>query len=340
MTQGVRIVLLVGAPRSGTTLLEHILSSHSQIHGGAEPHLLTPLAHLGVFRTVDRAPYDHILAALGQRSFVKRLPREEADYFEACRAYCETLYARVLAGTGKTIFLDKTPEYATVLPFISQVLPSARYVVLSRHPAAIFTSFANSFFDRDFEVAYRHDPILERYIPALADFLRRNDRPFLHLRYEDLVASPEEWVRRIYEHIGVPHEAATIRYAQKKPEDWGLGDPITVRRCDRPVTASVEKWVDELVRCPEKVSTIQRQLERIDPADLELLGYPPETLWLPLRRRSLDPCLPSPRKARLTRYALERRAIVRGRALVQRSENLRRVVRTVRLACDVLLREY
>src|SRR5688572_18610554 len=146
----VQLVLLVGAPRSGTTMLEQVLSSHAMVHGGPEPHLLTPLAHLGVWSTVYKAPYDHIVASLGQKDFVRQLPAQEEDYWAACRAYCEVLYGRFLEGTGKTVCLDKTPEYATVLPFIEKVLPDAKYVVLTRHPVAVFTSFANSFFGGDF----------------------------------------------------------------------------------------------------------------------------------------------------------------------------------------------
>ncbi|MDP7640106.1 MAG: sulfotransferase, partial [Candidatus Hydrogenedentes bacterium] len=46
----------MSSPRSGSTLLERILESHSAILGGPEPHLMTPLAHLGVWDNVDKAP--------------------------------------------------------------------------------------------------------------------------------------------------------------------------------------------------------------------------------------------------------------------------------------------
>ena len=75
-------------------MLERMLASHSQIQGGPEPHLMTPLAHLGVWDKVDKAPYDHILAAEAQKSFVAQLPNGEQDYWDACRAYCDILYGR------------------------------------------------------------------------------------------------------------------------------------------------------------------------------------------------------------------------------------------------------
>ncbi|HOH29782.1 MAG TPA: sulfotransferase, partial [Candidatus Hydrogenedentes bacterium] len=76
----VKMIFVIGAPRSGTTMLERMLAAHSQIQGGPEPHLITPLAHLGVWAKVDKAPYDHILAAEAQQLFVAQLPKGEEDY--------------------------------------------------------------------------------------------------------------------------------------------------------------------------------------------------------------------------------------------------------------------
>ena len=96
----VKMLFVIGAPRSGTTMLERMLSAHSMILGGPEPHLLTPLAHLGIWDKVDKAPYDHVLAAESQKAFVDVLPNKEQDYWDACRAYCDVLYGRYLEGTG------------------------------------------------------------------------------------------------------------------------------------------------------------------------------------------------------------------------------------------------
>ncbi|MGD8590972.1 MAG: sulfotransferase, partial [Chromatiales bacterium] len=108
MTSPVIPTFLLGAPRSGTTLLERMLSSHSSVRGGPEPHLLTPLAYLGVWGRVDKAPYDHIVAAIGQQSFVKSLPRQEQDYWLACRRYCDVLYSAYMEQAPETVCLDKT----------------------------------------------------------------------------------------------------------------------------------------------------------------------------------------------------------------------------------------
>lgn len=336
----VRMLFVIGAPRSGTTMLERMLSSHSMILGGPEPHLLTPLAHLGYWAKVDKAPYDHVLAAEAQREFVDALPGGENDYWEACRAYCDVLYGRYLSTSAKSICLDKTPAYALVLPFLAKVFPDAAYVVLTRHPLAMFASYANSFFDGDYAAAHAYNPLVSRYVPALAAFLRQKTTPFFHVRYEDLVKAPETWMERIYAHIGVPYEQETIDYGKNADEEGrpkGLGDPIGVKQHARPTTASVKKWVADLASDPAKLTLMREVVAQLDPDDLQVLGYPIETLWKPLEEAQ-GKTAPAKRPP-LTRYRLQRRLIVSLRAHAQRSGLLARALRKLRLACDVLLRE-
>ena len=65
-----KVFFVVGPPRSGSTLLARMLGAHSKIYSRPEPHLLTPLAHLGFYDKVDKAPYDAVLAAESAREFV------------------------------------------------------------------------------------------------------------------------------------------------------------------------------------------------------------------------------------------------------------------------------
>ena len=68
-----RLLFVISPPRAGSTLLQQMLASHSQIYTHPEPHLITPLAYLGYHDTVDKAPYDHINGAEAIRAYVARL---------------------------------------------------------------------------------------------------------------------------------------------------------------------------------------------------------------------------------------------------------------------------
>ena len=135
-----RLLFVIGSPRSGSTLLTRMLGAHSAVHSPAEPHLLTPLAHLGFYESIEQAPYDPIITERAIRELVAALPRGEEDYLDALRACTDTLYGRLLEPSGRRILLDKTPAYALVLDFVARLYPKAHFLVLTRSPLAIWSS--------------------------------------------------------------------------------------------------------------------------------------------------------------------------------------------------------
>jgi sulfotransferase family protein len=332
-----RLIFLIGAPRSGTTLLARMLGAHSMIHQRAEPHLITPIAHLGYFGKVQKAPYDQNNVEQAIREFVADLPRGEADYLDALRAYTDTMYERMLAtAPGKRLFLDKTPAYTLVLPFLTRLYPGAHYVVLTRHPLAILSSYVESFFDGDYAVAIDHNPILARYVPALAWMVREAPVPRVHVRYEELVRDPEAHFRRVCEHLGIPFEPTAIDYGERGEAPKGLGDPTGVARHTRPVTTSVARWATDMASKPGVLEMVGPLIDELDPVDLETLGYPRERIVAELEAARGAP-VPIRRESP-TRYRLERKVLVALRRNIH-TNRLGRVLKRVRFALDVVLRE-
>lgn len=336
---GERLLFVIGAPRSGTTLLMRMLNAHSAVHTRPEPHLLTPLAELGYYSHVEKAAYDPLQAALSAKQFVADLPNGEADYLDALRAYTDVLYGRMLEASGRRYFVDKTPAYALILPFLTKLYPRARYVVITRHPFAVFSSYAKSFFDNDWEVAHAHNPLLERYVPAVARFLREGGVPHVHLRYEALVSDPEAHLQRLCAYAEIDFEPGMITYGSAPLDAKGLGDPIGVGRHSRPTTASLDTWALEVKGNPGRLALLERCLDRLFDEDLKTLGYTRETLWEPLERVDEDAARRMQGAARKwDRYHVERRVLVSLRRHI-RHNALGKLVRGARFYSDVLLRD-
>ncbi len=329
-----RMLFLVSPPRSGSTLLQRMIGSHSEVFTHPEPHLMTPLAHLGYYETVDKAPYDHINSAEAMRLFVDGLPRKEEDYLDALRAYADTLYGRMLAPSGKRYFMDKTPAYALVLDFIAKVYPGAKYVVLTRHPLAIFSSYANSFFDGDWERAHEFNPIVERYVPAIARFVRERPAPLVHVRYEEVVEQPERELERVFAFLGLENEPEAVNYGERFSAKKGPGDPISVEKHSRPVTESQHKWAAELRKDERKLRLAQQMIARLDDDDLELWGWPRERAFDALEQAGGV----APPKPVLNAYTLQRKVMLALKKDIHERPH-GAVIKKLRYYCDVLLRE-
>lgn len=333
-----QLIFIISPPRAGSTLLNRILGSHDDVYAPEEPHLFTPLAHLGYYDIVREAPYDPSISQRGVRAFVEALPGGEADYLDALRAYTDTLYGRALAPTGARFLLDKTPAYALVLDFIARVYPKAKFVVLTRHPMAVWSSVIESFFDGDHEAAHAHNPIIERYVPAIARFLDAAPVPICHVQYETLVADPENEVKRICDFVGLEFDPGIVDYGERggaKQSARGLGDPMTVAKESRPTTASLAKWAKDMTGRPDRVAQCNAILDALTDDELATWGYSRAAIRAELDAVDLDGQA-APRKP-LSRYTLERRLLVSMRRRVG-DNALGRLVLKTREACDILLR--
>jgi hypothetical protein len=333
-----RLIFLISPPRSGSTLMQRMLGSHPQVFTHPEPHLITPMAYLGYHDTVQQAPYDHINAAEAIRSFVRELPRQEDDYLDALRAYSDTLYGRMLEPSGKRYFLDKTPAYALVLPFLTKLYPHAKYIVLTRHPFAIWSSYANSFFEGSWKHAHHYNPVLERYVPAIASLLRTTPVSMHHVVYEQLVQEPEAVMRDVFSFLELKHDPGAIEYGSRFQAKEGMGDPMNVQRHQRPVTSSVDAWVREVAQDPEKQAFARSIAASLAPEDLALWGYTASSLLQPLATESSALARKVRTRTPLNRYRIQRKVVLALRARMQ-NRRLGNAVRKLRYYCDVLLRD-
>ncbi|HHO50191.1 MAG TPA: sulfotransferase [Deltaproteobacteria bacterium] len=333
---GPRLLFILGAPRSGTTLLMRLLAAHPRVLARPEPHLMTPLAYLGYFDHVGSAPYDPLVTHLAIRHFVAGLPRGEDDYVDAVRAYCDTLYGRMLAASGRDLFVDKTPAYALISPFLERIYPDARYVVITRHPGAIFSSHARAFFDDDWHAAHAFHPLLERYVPAIAAFLRRSPSA-LHLRYETLVTDPQGACRALCAHAGLADHPPMVAYGEVPVAGLGPGDP-GVDRHQRPTPRYLDAWRDAVEAAPGRRALLEQILEELSDPDLRAFGVDRHTFFEPSRA---EPSPPRPHRGTAERWsgpALRRRVLLRLRRGAS-DPRTGRVLRQIRFYCDVLLRE-
>ncbi len=326
-----RLIFVLSAPRSGSTLLMRILNATAEVSSRSEPHLIPPLAHLGHWGCVDQAPYDQLQAQMAIREWTASFSEGEEIYYDACRAYADTLYHKMLQQGGTQYFLDKTPANSLVHSFLTKLYPNAYFIVLTRHPAGIFASYVESFFAGDVNSAVSFNPILARYIPALSAVLRDPPKNTLHVQYEDLVQHPQDNLQRISDFLDIPFQEQALEYT-RTDVNKGLGDPIGVKQHSRPVQDSIYRWVEFFHKNPLAKEVLEDQIKAVSDSQLSFFGTSFDTMW-----DALAHDVPNTKARKMNRFLLERRILIALRKDIHHRPH-GAWVRSIRRMCDILLR--
>ncbi len=243
-------LIVLGVGRSGTTLLRVMLDRNSELAIPDESFFMLPLAH----RHPRRVRIDSFLADL------RRLPRlrewgltpedvrarlrEGMTTGEAVGAIFET-YAE---HAGKPRWGDKTPLYMQHLPLLERLFPDALWLHLvrdGRDAALSFLALPPGFSGKTWAQPRTVAQFAARWkveIDAARALARRAGGRYLELCYEELVAEPEQQLRRICEFASLPWEPQMLAYhgtidVSNLPEH---------QRLAQPPTPGVRNWRDEM----------------------------------------------------------------------------------------------
>jgi tetratricopeptide (TPR) repeat protein len=199
-------IFIVGLHRSGSTLVEQILASHSQVEGTAElPNMGQIAASVGRYRS-DRVGFPG--AALDLRA---------KDWRAYGRQYIED--TRRHRGSGKPHFTDKMPENFPLLGFIHLALPNARFIDARRHPLDSLLGNYKQLYGSGMDYSYDLEDLAHYYLEY--DRMMRHWHEvlpgrILTVHYEDTVLDLEGQVRRILAHCGLPFEEGCLRYYENR----------------------------------------------------------------------------------------------------------------------------
>ena len=196
-------IFIVGLYRSGSTLVEQILASHSQVEATAElPLIAQMLVKLGRDRSLPGdLPMDK-LAGLDPG----RARALGGEYLERVRAY---------RATDKPRFIDKMPANWLYIGFIRLILPKARIIDARRHPMAAGFSNFRQHYDRGVAWAASLESIgayYRDYLRLMRHFDRALPRHVHRVIHERLVEDFEPEVRRLLDHVGLAFEPDVLDF--------------------------------------------------------------------------------------------------------------------------------
>ncbi|MGH6716911.1 MAG: sulfotransferase family protein, partial [Bradyrhizobium sp.] len=198
---GIAPVFVISLPRSGSTLMEQMLASHSQVQGGGE------IAHFSRVATALSLNW-------GARSDFPDIAADAArtDLRESGREYAR-LTARLRLFSPH--FTDKSLVNLLYVGLIRMMLPEAKIVHMRRHPLATALGLYRRRFTRAIGYSFDLDDIVRyyrAYTRLMAHWREVAPEAFVEVFYEELVADPERELRRVLDYIGLAFEPACLEF--------------------------------------------------------------------------------------------------------------------------------
>ena len=197
-------IFIVGMPRTGTTLIERILSSHTDVESAGELANFSLLVKRQLQTTSQWVLDVETIAQAGKLDFQKL----GGDYLESTRH---------LTGTSPH-FIDKMPLNFMYVPMIARALPNARIICLRRNPMDTCLSnyrqlFSTNFSYYNYAYSLRDTAQFYAQFQSLMDHLGEllGDR-FLQISYEAVVDDPEAETRRLLAHCGLPWQEQCLQF--------------------------------------------------------------------------------------------------------------------------------
>jgi LPS sulfotransferase NodH len=275
----VRPVLLLSVPRAGSTLVQRVLAAHPEVATESEPWFLLPLAY-SLREKGARAEYWHPLAAQATNDLAQALPGGRDEYLAEIGELAMRVYSR-LAGDAE-VFVDKAPRYHLIADDLPRMLPDARFVFLWRNPLAVAASLLRTFRAGRFEPHLFAVDLEEGMVNLTAMWERlKGSGSAIAVRYEDLLAGPQEW-QRLFEGIGLDFDPAVLEEFSEVELKGRYGDPTGVHRYRRLSREPKTKWVREFGG-PVRREWADRYLARIGRRRLAAMGYDADALARDLR---------------------------------------------------------
>lgn len=228
-------IFILGMPRSGSTLVEQIVASHSRVEGTMELVELLAITK----RLEKQGGFPEVL----RDATAEQCDAWGAEYLERTRPFRKT---------NAPHFIDKMPNNFTQLGFILLTLPNARIIDVRRNPMACSFSIFKQHWATGQNFAYGLEDIghfYRAYVELMAHFDAAAPGRVHRVIYEDMIAQPEVETRRLLDACGLTFEEQCLRFYENKravrtPSSEQVRRPINMEGLDawRPF----EPWLEPL----------------------------------------------------------------------------------------------
>jgi hypothetical protein len=262
-------IFLLSLPRSGSTLVQRVLTTDPEVASTPEPWILLPLlTPLEPTMPHSRGWQGTVDAAV--RDFVAELPAARDDYMAALKPFAERLYSQA-AGPDSRYFLDKSPPYHWIADQIYRLFPEAKFIYLWRNPLGVLASMVETFCGGRWRLDRFRGTIFNGLANLTAAFEQHRDRS-LAVRYEDLVGGGATAWEEVAAYLDLELDPEALSSFARRKYVGRLGDPTGVNLYSSLSREPLTKW-RQAIGNPIRRRWCERYLEWIGEDRLRLMGY-------------------------------------------------------------------
>jgi hypothetical protein len=262
-------IFILSPPRSGSTLLQRLLTLHKEVDSEAEPWILLPL-YYAVKKHGVYAEYSHCTSHVAIGEFKKNMTGEGVGYSDSIRAFAFSAYGNA-AEAGAKYFIDKTPRYSLISREICEDFDRNKIVFLWRNPLAIVSSIVQTFLGGEWKL-FRYDVDIDKGMLNLIDTYSSYKGDVISIRYEDLVKDVEKSVREVGNALGLDYSGLDLEGFNSVNFKGSMGDPTGSKKYKSISDGSLASWKKSINTYVRK-KWCKNYLKKIGSDRLALIGY-------------------------------------------------------------------
>lgn len=277
-------IYILSLPRSGSTLVQRIVSQDPSVATHAEPWIALPLIY--VLKQSDVcSDYDSRNASIAIDEFISSIENGRQAYLFQVSQLLVSLYKEKMSA-DEAYFLDKTPRYSLIADELHEMFPDGKFVYLWRNPLAVIASSINTWGIKGRWNVYNLKVDLYTGLIQLIKSYKQNKQKAYSCRYEDLVQSKQHWIE-LFNYLSLDFNESYIVNISKVKVEGYMGDKTGIKKYQSVTKEGLEDW-KAVINNPLRKFWCKRYLNWLGKNNLAQMGYELDSLLYELKGVSND----------------------------------------------------
>ena len=272
------LIFIISLPRSGSTLLQKILSSSRHVKTDPETWFLLPL--ISWYSDVE------IQTSYGFKDYRKAMNDflDETKLKKYKKMLNENI-TKIYTESDRKYYIDKTPRYTLILKELIDTFPDAKFIVLTRNPLSIINSIINTWGKKKRWIIRNYFFDIYIGLSNIISTLKQEHKNVIHIRYEDLVTEPEDVINVLSEKLDLKDISINLKDSNTSLSSATMGDKTGQKKYKSIANKSLSK-LDSITNIYRK-TFLKKYLNQIGVENLRILGYDYSLLKLSLKKHKV-----------------------------------------------------